>query len=274
MSKLRAAVVVLALTIASLPPLAAQDAPTFEVLSIKRVDELFQSGGGRTMPDGSSVITNRPVSSFIMAASPERAVDVVGLPEWTRTERYDVTVKPPAGATREQVAQMWRTMFADRMKLVAHVEQRERDVYALVLARSDGTLGPGLKPSTLDCSPGSPPPAPLSSPPTAKDMLTRCGMSMMPGMIVSGGMKIDALAGSLDGLAGGTVENHTGLEGFYSVNVTFTRQRGLNAPPDAPGDDASVVFTALEEQLGLKLQHGKKIMPVFVIDHIERPSEN
>jgi uncharacterized protein (TIGR03435 family) len=281
-SPLRAVLFCTALMLPFIPSVAliAQDSahPQFEVVSIKRVDELRQGGGGRTMPDGSSVMTNRPVATFIMLASPERAVDVVGLPEWTRTERYDVTAKPPAGSTREQVAQMWRNMFADRMKLAAHIEQRERDVYSLVLARSDGKLGPELKPSSLDCSPPPPgtalPPLP-AGPPSAKEALGRCGMMMQGGGIFSGGMPLNNLAASLRGLAGGEVENHTGLEGFYSVHLTFSPARGRGVPNSADSnDDAPDFFTALQEQLGLKLVHEKKMMPVFVIDHIERPSEN
>jgi len=87
---------------------------------------------------------------------------------------------------------------------------------------------------------------------------------------------MDGLATSLYGLAGGNVENHTGLEGFYSVSLKFSVRRGAAAPldPTAVADDTPDIFTALQEQLGLKLVRGKKMMPVFVIDHIERPSEN
>ena len=246
----------------------------FDVVSIKRVDELRPGGGGRNMPDGTVVLTNRPVASFIAPASPVPVVDVIGLPEWTKTERYDVTMKPPTGSTREQIAEMWRNMFADRMKLVGHVEQRERDVYALILARNDGRLGPELKPSTLDCSP----PAqgtPLPSPPASfTDFKSRCGMAMGPGTLISGGITMDRLALSLRGLAGSEVENHTDLQGQYALTLRFSPVRQLGAADVATTDDAPDFFTAVQEQLGLKLQREKKMMPVFVIDHIERPSEN
>jgi len=183
---------------------------------------------------------------------------------------------------------MWRAMFADRMKLVAHVEQRERDVYSMVLARADGRLGPELKKSTLDCgprpagSPPPPPPPPPSGPPTPKDFANRCGMMMGLNVIVSGGMPMNNLAASLYGTVNGEVENETGLEGFYAFTLTFSRQRTGAAPlgatpnpaADGASDDLPDVFTALQEQLGLKLLRGKKMMPVFVVDHIERPSEN
>jgi uncharacterized protein (TIGR03435 family) len=160
----------------------AQDRPTppglaqFELVSIKRNTTVGGGGGMRSLPDGTTVITNQPIRSIILAASPVPAREVEGLPDWADSERYDITLKPPAGAAREQRGEMMRNMFMERMQLVAHVEERERDVFALVLARSDGRLGPQLKPSTLDCSPrpaGAAPPPPPSFDP--KDATGRCG---------------------------------------------------------------------------------------------------
>jgi len=266
--------------------LVSQDARVeFEVVSIKRSTSDGR-GGGRSFPDGSQRMTNIPIRNFILAASPVPTREVVGLPDWAMTERYDVALKPPPGSTPAQRRQMMQAMFADRMKLVAHVEQHERDVFSLVLARSDGRLGPDLKPSPNDCSPplpGTPLPAPSTSRPTEKEILSRCGMMMGVGTIVSGGMKLDNLVVSISGLAGGDVLNETGLDGFYSMTLKFSPRRGPAAPLDpgaaptataAANDDLPDIFTALQEQLGLKLVRGKKMMPVFVVDHIERPSEN
>ena len=114
----------------------------FDVVSIKHIDELRPGGGMRTLPDGTFMMMNQPLGTLVTTASPVPVTlrDIVGMPDWMMRERYDVTAKPPAGLTREQLRAMmpamWRTMFADRMKLVAHVEQREKDAYALVLART------------------------------------------------------------------------------------------------------------------------------------------
>ena len=277
----------IALLVSLFPSLTHAQTPglQFDVVSIKRNTSATPGGGARTLPDGTNVLVNQPIRSIILGASPVQTREVEGLPDWVTTERYDITLKPPpGGANRASQAgaaerrQMMQAMFADRMKLVAHVEQRERDVYSLVLARADGKLGPELKPSTLDCSPparGTPPPPPPAPPSGPKDMLTRCGMMMSGNRIVSGGMPLNNLAQSLYGFVGGEVENHTDLAGFYSVDLTFAPRLGL-APANAnlPGDDAPDIFTAVQEQLGLKLVHGKKMMPVFVVDHIERPTEN
>jgi len=80
---------------------------------------------------------------------------------------------------------------------------------------------------------------------------------------------------SFAGLAGRQVFNRTGLKGNYSLTLKFTQPRAPGTSPDAPlPDDLPDFFTALQEQLGLKLQAEKSLVPVFVIDRIERPTEN
>jgi uncharacterized protein (TIGR03435 family) len=251
----------------------------FEVVSIKRVAELRQGSISRTLPDGTFRMTNGELGPLINLASPVPLSfrDVVGMPDWMMRERYDVTAKPPSGLTveelRAQTPAMWRAMFADRMKLVAHVEQRERDVYLLQLARRDGKLGPGLKASPLDCTPhpvvSEPPPQTF---PSLQERQNRCGLSMSPGLVVSGGVTMDRFVPSLRGFAGGDVENHTGLAGQYALTLRFSPARQLGAENGPTVDDAPGFFTALQEQLGLKLVHSKNMMPVFVIDHVEKPT--
>jgi len=275
--------------LAALTPVVAQappGGPTFDVVSIKKVKEPRQSGGMRILPDGMFMMMNGSIGSLVNAASPVPITprDIVGGPDWLWRELYDVTVKPPEGLTgaerAEMLPKMWRAMFADRMKLVAHIEQREKEAFALVLARSDGRLGSELKPSTLDCTArgaGATPPPPPTGPPSLQDRQNRCGLSTSRGLIVSGGVTLDQIARLLGGIAGGEVDNRTGLTGLYSIKLNFSVQRSAGAPPDpnATVDDAPEIFTALQEQLGLKLQRGeKKSTPVFVIDSIERPSEN
>jgi uncharacterized protein (TIGR03435 family) len=258
----------------------AQDQPAgsaqFEVVSIKRNISDTTGGGMRSLPDGTSVMTNQSIRSIILAASPVPAREVEGLPDWVNTERYDITLKPPAGAAREQRGEMMRNMFVERMKLQAHVEERERDVFALVVARSDGRLGPQLKPSTLDCSPrppGTAPPPPPSFDP--KDATGRCGGLFGQGTIVSGGIALDSLVLSISGLAGRQVLNRTALKGFYALTLRWAEPRRPGASPDAALDEnLPDFFTALQEQLGLKLQAEKARMPIFIVDHIERPTEN
>ena len=95
---------VLLLTISStVATIGAQSAPPaqFEVASIKRHSDDDSGGGIRTLPDGTFIMTNQPISSIIFGASPVQAREVEGLPDWANTERYDVTAKPPAGVKGE-----------------------------------------------------------------------------------------------------------------------------------------------------------------------------
>ena len=271
------AIALLVLVFASVP--AAQTPRVeFDVVSIKRSSPDARGGGIRTLPDGTTIVTNHPIRSMIFTAAPVSRTpvrEVTGLPEWAESENYDITAKPPAGSTPQQRSEMWRTLFAERMKLVAHVEERERDTFALVMAHSDGRLGPQLKRSTLDCSPrpqaSTPPPPPDFDP---KSAMNRCGGLFGQGSIVSGGMSIDRLVPSLTGLAGRQVIDQTGLRGDYAFTLTFSQRRTPATSQDSAPDDAPEFFTALQEQLGLKLQPEKTIVPILVIDHIERPSDN
>jgi uncharacterized protein (TIGR03435 family) len=218
-----------------------------------------------------------PIASIISSASPSQTRDVDGLPAWAKSERYDVTVKPPPGSTREQIAEMWRTMFADRMKLSAHVEEREQKTFAMVLDRSDGRLGPNLKPTSLDCSPpapGAPPRPPPPPPASPNDYRNRCGGMFGNGLIVTGATTMDRFVFSLRGLAGGEVFDKTGLTGWYSLELRYAPPRGAGADAAGAPDDAPEFLTAIREQLGLKLVPQKSMVPIFVVDHIERPSEN
>jgi uncharacterized protein (TIGR03435 family) len=263
-----AAVVTLSSAAMAQTPAGAQ----FDVVSIKPNTDGPASSGFRNLPDGSMIMVNSPISSLVGSASPVPVREVEGLPSWANTERYDITTKPPAGSTQEQRSEMMRNMFADRLKLAGHIEQREHTVYALVVARSDGRLGPDLKKSTLDCTPPSSPDPPPRGPLSPADFQNRCGMMMGRGTIVSGGIQLDRLVLSLRGFAGGTVFNRTGLDGFYALTLRFALPG--SAATQASPDDPPEFFTAIQEQLGLKLQPEKAMEPVFVIDHIERPTPN
>ena len=246
----------------------------FDVVSIKRSPSDAAGGGMRNLPDGTMIVINQPIRSIILSASPVPAREVEGLPDWVNSERYDVTLKPPAGTTRQR-REMMRSMFAERMMLKAHVEERERDVFALVVARSDGRLGPQLKPSALDCGP-RPPGAPPPSPPSFNkaDAQGRCGGMFGPGEIASGGLLLDSFVISISGLTGRQVVNRTGLQGFYALTLHYAVPRPLGTTDAAVDDNNPDFFTALQEQLGLKLQPDKMRVPIFVVDHIERPTEN
>ena len=257
---------------------SAQAPLEFDVASIKRNTSGTLGNSMRSLPDGTEVMVNSPLRSFIGAAYPSQSGQYIGLPDWATTERYDVTVKPPAGATREQRQQMWRALFTERMKLAAHDETREQPIYNLVVARRDGTLGPNMKRSPRDCIAESAAARARKEPPkpptTDAEFLDSCGYRMGAGQLV-GGISTDVLALVLRGIAGRVVRNQTGLTGWYAIDFSYSPPPQPDADGVAAGrNDAPSVFTALQEQLGLKLEPDKMLMQHVVIDHIERPTEN
>ena len=257
MAPMRRAILAFGSLLLTAATLTAQNAPVdFEVVSIKRSPPDAGGGGLGTTPDGTLTMRNQPIRSILLYGSPVPVREIEGFPDWVARDAYDVIAKTPAGSTRQQTPLMMRRMLEDRFKLKGHVEERERPIFALVLARSDGRLGPQLTASTLDC--------------TAPD--ARCGASFGATSIVSGRIRIDDVLPFFSGLAGRLVVNHTELKGFYALTLRWAPPRAPN--PDAPVDDAPEFFTAIQEQLGLKVQPETMQMPVFIVDSIERPSEN
>jgi uncharacterized protein (TIGR03435 family) len=253
----------------------------FDAASIKRHVSDAQGGGVRTMPDGSLVATNMTLMQVLVNAYPSQAGEYIGLPDWVRSERYDIAVKPPAGTTPDQMRAMWRALAADRMKLRAHDETAERPIYNLVLARADGRLGPKLKKSAHDCdaerAAARQQSAPAPFPRSDAEVLDGCAARFSSGRIIGGGLTLDTLADQLSDAAGRVVRDRTNLAGFYVVDFTYSVSTPAAVPAASAAADpneAVSVFTALQEQLGLKLESDRMPAQHVVIDHIERPSEN
>jgi len=267
--------------------LSAQNPPNpvaFEVASVKRntSEPLRLSGPPQSTPRGEVRLVRVPARVLVLRAFPLplSPPQIVGLPGWADTENYDVTAKGSPDATPEDVRQMWRTLLADRMHLAAHYETRERPTYDLVFARTDRSLGPGLQPSSLDCSRQDPSARALDLASMKSFVMSRCGASFADpadSTLYAGGLEFSDLVESLRMLAVLTeadrpIIDRTGLSGVFTVTLRAKRNSRLltNASPDDPPS----IFTALPEQLGLKLQPSATSIQVLVIDHIERPSEN
>ena len=250
--------------------------PTFDVASIKRSTDTIQttrSVGER--PGGVWMLQGMAIAPMIRSAYPSDTSDLIGAPDWVSAETYDVTAKASGDVPREQMQAMLRALLADRFKLAVHYEIQERPVYALVLARADGKLGPNIRRSDLDCAAisaarrtGS-----TASIPAAGNGAPACGLSMRgtTGMeVLVGGLPLSSLADSIRGDAGRVVRDKTGLVGNYEVTLRYMPRPDPNAPPDAP----PTIFTALQEQLGLKLEADRAPLRVLVVDNIERPTDN
>jgi uncharacterized protein (TIGR03435 family) len=253
--------------------------PTFEVASIKP----NKSGPGSIQraglqPGDRVNMTNVTLRILMQIAYPGPS-EIIGGPSWIGSgpsgDRFDVNAKAEASSSREQLQLMLRTLLADRFKLVAHPEIRTEPIYALVLARRDGRLGPYLHPAAADC-------ATLRAAALAAGPLRGggpCGLGGLPGNMHIHGIGIDQLAVMLQMDAGRRVVNKTGLTGNFDWDLTWTPQAFRQTPFDRErfpsiDPDGPSIFTAIEEQLGLKLQPEKGEGNVLVIDHVERPTED
>jgi uncharacterized protein (TIGR03435 family) len=273
-------------------PAAPQGPPRFEVASIRP----NKSGDGRVMigmqPGGRYTATNVPLRQLIVQAYGVQQAQLIGGPDWIRNDRFDIVAKadreltpgpPQPGVTPPQQL-MLRALLAERFKLAVHNETRELPVYALVLARSDKTLGPKMKVSTTDCAAlmagrgraSGPPPGP---PDPTQPM--QCGMRMGPGILSAGSMTIAQLINSLTGPAQRIIVDRTGLTERYDAEMTYTPDQMPSGPPPpgapvpnfpAVDPNGPSLFTALQEQLGLKLEATKAPIDVIVIDSVEQPT--
>jgi uncharacterized protein (TIGR03435 family) len=174
------------------------------------------------------------------------------------SERFDVVGQYPIDATPATRDLMLRALLVERFKLSAHVVVRDTPMYALTLARRDSPLAPQLQPASADCAPNgrsNPVPACANS------------VSAGRGVINANYFDMTTLARALSSVpaVGRRVVDRTGLAGGYKIALTF-------APSPHQSSDAPSIFSALQEQLGLKLESTKGPVDVLVIDHVEKPT--
>ena len=244
---------------------------SFEVVSIKRSPPDAAQGRAGLMPGGRYVLSNGPIRVLIGIAFPSPTNEIVNAPDWVTNENYDITGVAGPAATFPQVAEMLKTMLADRMRLVARYEMRERPVYELVLASSDGRLGPGLRRSSVDCvaleaAARSRNEIPQPPPPTGP--VAQCTLRRLDGLLEANALSMAVLAENLRSRGGRVVIDRTGLTDDYDFKLEWAPD------PANSGDARPSLFAALQEQLGLKLQPSTALLPVVVIDSIERPTPN
>ncbi len=253
-----------------------QKAPVFDVVSIRqnKNDNVARDYGvtangyhGRDIPPFLLVITAFvPANGNAGLYNPDQ---IEGKPDWLLRDNYDIEAKvadEDAEAWKQPEVQrvMLQQMLAERFKLVTHREYREKPVYDLVVAKG----GPKFKPSeTTDIN---------------VIRQTHPAARMLPGGVVAVrgskqgettlfGTTLTDLGIFLSSGAGRPIEDKTGLTGKYDITLELDMSPG---PDGARPDPATVVITALQEQLGLKLEPAKASVETLVIDHVERPSEN
>lgn len=261
--------------------------PQFEVASIKAAAPDARGTFVRMAPGGRLNINNMPLKEIIVMAWRVQPYQVSGGPAWIDSVRYDITAKPDHSPKEGEISLMLQSLLADRFLLKFHRETKELPIYALVVADKNGKLGPQLTESkegsctTFD--PSRPPPAPEpGKPPT----LGCGGMMMGPDRVNAVGVPISQLVPVLSRMLGRTVVDKAGLTRKFDIKMQWTpdQSQAMQGPPGGapPGTPAPPpvdpngpsIFTALQEQLGLKLESQKGPVELIVIDQVERPSEN
>jgi uncharacterized protein (TIGR03435 family) len=288
------------------------DAPQFEVASVKphkSDDGLFGILG---QPGGRFTATNASLRMLIRTAYQLQEDQIIGGPGWLGSDHFDIVAKAHEsvvfGPTRGgqgagDMQLMLRALLADRFRLTTHKETRDLPIFTLVTARSDSNPGPQLRAAAIDCAalaaaragggPRGPGAAGRSegrgadpgafTPPASADR-PPCGMRIGPGTIVAGGTRMPQLATALSTWVNRIVVDRTGLTGSYDIDLQWTPDQ----MPFGPGGDPPLVaaapppidpnrpsiFTALQEQLGLKLDSQRGPVEVLVIDSAERPTED
>lgn len=242
----------------------AQAPAKFEVASVR------PSKPGETQVTvnwtGGVTMINVPLRAIVQFAyginTPSR---IAGYPDWTNVERFDIQAKAPEGLKGvEQMRPMLQNLLADRFKMVARFEKRELQSYVLVKAKLNAPLGPNLKPSKAICAGRGGTPNPDAVP---------CGVRPGgAGRILLVGIPVAQLAPLISLVVQRPVVDRTGIEGLYDVELTFTPEAPIGSDLANPG--APSIFTALQEQLGLKLDAERELVDVLVIEKIERPTEN
>lgn len=295
------------------PPPPPWDAPhlQFDVASVKSNKSGPAMMSMRTLP-GSFNIANMPLRMIIVQAYRVSGYQLVGGPSWIDSERFDIVAKAPEGSRSDQTPLMLRGLLAERFQLKIRGETRDTPVYALMLGRSDGKLGPKLSKTVDDCQkiqqerlaavkaardggPGGfnrdgrpviPPgiiPAPGERPICTISMnATPNTAGGLPTITMrAGGQTIASLVRTLSSTLNRHVIDRTGLDGLYDFELQYgmSQQTGpaTVAPggttPTAPIDDAPTMFDALRE-LGLKLESERGPVEHLVIDSVERPTED
>jgi uncharacterized protein (TIGR03435 family) len=234
----------------------------FEVASIKR----NRSPGVNTTvsvdPGGRVQVVGAPIFWLIAGAYGDargalRPEQIIGGPGWLMSERYDINAKASEAdglgkdATFITMRPYLQSLLEDRFQLRTHRERRDLPIYALVRSGKNGALGPGFSRSTVDC---------------LKDA-ARCGFRGGPvGRIKAEALTNDLLTQLLGNATDRVVVDRTGLEGPFTVDLEWS--------PDQSASDKPSIFTAVQEQLGLKLESTRGPVDVLVIDAVERPKSD
>ena len=234
--------------------------PEFEVASIKR--NVSGDLGRYIKPaPGRVTVSNMTVKDLLTIAFQVRDFQISGGPGWVNSDHYDIEAKTGGIAAPKQVQQMLQTLVEDRFKLRVHRETKELPIYELAVAKGGLKIQPAKEGSCLELDPSK-------QVAMGRQASEFCGYSgMRGGSLEATKQKMPDLATSLSFILARTVVDKTGLKEAFDIHLEF-------APLNSPDSTSPSIFTAVQEQLGLRLESGKGPVEVLVVDTVERPSEN
>jgi uncharacterized protein (TIGR03435 family) len=271
-----------AYTVRAQAPTPDTKPPAFEVASVKPHNPDDQQVMMVAQPGGRFVARNIPLRLLIRTAYRLQDDQVLGGPKWLASDRFDIVAKAEEGAhdppdERNQLAEMIQALLTDRFKLEVHHETKELPIYALALARTDGALGSQLRRNECErvlAAPDASQPRPCGS------------ISNGTGRLSFRGTPMPQILQFLSPAVNRVVVDRTGLTGRFDLDLEWTpdQLREFKASADRPpgslpqingvpfDPNGPSIFTALQEQLGLKLESTKGPVDVLVIDHAEQPT--
>lgn len=254
---------------------ADQKGVAFDVASVKPNTSAAAASTFGFEPGGRFLAVNMPVASLIQAAHATSASprpQIVGGPGWIDADRFDVTAVTDRNPSQDQRQMMLRALLADRFKLVIHRETRELPIYNLVKSSSDGRLSEKLRVSDTDCNALR-----KSGRTPTPEQLRPCMMAFGIGSLRVKGITASQFAtGGLARMVDRPVFDRTGLGAtLYDWALEWTPDQPSQVATGTTLSDPSLpssIFSALQEQLGLKLESAKGPVDVVVIDHVEKPT--
>jgi uncharacterized protein (TIGR03435 family) len=257
-------------------------AKTFDAASVRQNKSGDGNSNGQTTADRVT-FRNTSLKRLLLHAYPIQEAQLIGGPGWLDSDRFDVVAKAAAGTSQAELSAMFQNLLRERFAMKLHIETRSLPIYALTLARSDGQLGPNLH--VAGCEGYSTGQGPCGTPGATGRGRSYTesrdggggGMSVgrAPGTGASMMMKgatMPSLANSLSAMLKRPVVDQTGLNGRFELELRYTM-------PGASTDSGSTqrapeLFTALQEQLGLKLEATRGPVEVLVIDSAEHPTND
>jgi uncharacterized protein (TIGR03435 family) len=236
--------------------LAAYAQPALEIATLKRSPppegDLININLGNVR-NGQLTLANVTLSECLIFAYDLTSNSQLVGPDWTKSRaiRFDIVAQVPPDMPREQMLLRLQSLLADRLRVALHHEQKERPYLALTVAKNGPKL-PEVQPARAGST----------------------GLSIL-GRIAGTQMQMRTLALLISRFQGQIVLDQTGLPGFYEVKLEWTPDLNRPQPPDSDAPPGPSIFTAVQEQLGLRLESRKGPVDVLVVDHAEQiPAEN